>query len=319
MGYRDEHGDLLHAAWTEWEESISLEEMQDDYHVIEPMLSKVIDETFANPSTENESSVQSLWSSSFKHADSTIQRLPDGVYASQLLTQSGIAFIRSLLDKAVASGIPTRRPNGMNRNGVILDRKVNGAIPVAPLIDLIESQIIDHVLRPVGRLLFQEYIGCNDDIEYFAFTIRYDGGDLDDNMPRDIKLKEHRDASVITLNVNLNLHDEGYSGSDVFFREFPRTDSKEKSLHNDMALVKFSPGMAIIHLGAHRHGSIPILQYNHVKDDSMRYNLVIWLFGEHGDVRIAPYSREEQMNIVERWHGCDSVRGVISNIHNFVD
>jgi len=283
------------------------------------MLSKVIDEAFANPSSENESTVRSLWSSPFKHADNTIQHLPDGVYATQLLTQSGIAFVRSLLDKAVASGIPTRRPNGMNRNGIILDRKVNGAVPYSVLIDLIERQIINRVLRPVGRLLFKEYVGCSDDIEYFAFTIRYDGDIADDDTPRDIKLNEHRDASVITLNVNLNLPDERYSGSDVYFREFPHTDSKEKTLNNNKTLIGFYPGVAIIHLGAHRHGSIPILQPNETKDDSvMRYNLVIWLFGEHGDVRIAPYAPEEQMNAVERWHGCDSVRGVMSNVYNFV-
>ena len=43
----------------------------------------------------------------------------------------------------------------------------------------------------------------------------------------------------------------------------------------------------------------------------------IYMFGKEGDVRVARYSKEEQMDIVNRWRECDSVRGVISNIHSF--
>jgi hypothetical protein len=92
------------------------------------------------------------------------------------------------------------------------------------------------------------------------------------------------------------------------------TDASESKT----SLVKFTPGMAIIHLGAHRHGSIAISSTDNKDQRSARYNLVIWLFGKGGDVRIAPYPKDEQMNAVERWHGCTSVRGTMSNIHNFV-
>ena len=57
--------------------------------------------------------------------------------------------------------------------------------------------------------------------------------------------------------------------------------------------------------GAHRHGSLPI-SAGKKKGSGKRYNLVIWLFGFDGDVRISPYSKEEQMNAVERWRGCSN-------------
>jgi hypothetical protein len=58
--------------------------------------------------------------------------------------------------------------------------------------------------------------GGNDDLEHFAFTVRYDGGvegggdvgngreydahhRVDDDGRRDVELKEHQDASVVTL------------------------------------------------------------------------------------------------------------------------
>jgi hypothetical protein len=321
----DDHGPLLHVAWKEWE--LTSLDKSTEPEFLNPQLSDAINEVFANPTNENEAAVQSQWRSTYLDANNKTKPLPEGVYATQLLTPSGISYIRGLLDQAAKSGIPTRRPNGMNRNGLILDYKVNGAVPTSPLMDVVEKEIIDSVVRPVGRLLFQHYVGCNDDVEYFAFTIRFDGVYDDDtavfeDQVRDVELNEHRDASVITLNVNLNLPEEEYEGSDVYFREFPYSASGKDTLasasESKKSYVRFTPGMAIIHLGAHRHGSIAISSTENKYQRSARYNLVIWLFGEHGDVRITPYPKEEQMNAVERWHGCTSVGGMMSNIHNFV-
>ena len=50
------------------------------------------------------------------------------------------------------------------------------------LLKLIEEELISHVIRPVGRMLFPDRVGYNDDSEYFAFTIRYDGIDVDVSM-----------------------------------------------------------------------------------------------------------------------------------------
>lgn len=323
----EDNGLLLHDAWEEWESSTYnkdavLSQLRGSETWINSSLSEAIEKAFAYPSDETEATVRSHWSNSYQYPDNEVRFLPFGVYATQLLTPSGVFLIRDVLDNAVASGIPMRRPNGMNRNGFILDREVNGAVPVKFLVDFLEDEIINRVVRPVGRMLFKEYVGCNDDIEYFAFTIIYDGSEINEkgySRKSDVKLKEHRDASVITMNINLNLPGEHYDGSDVFFRDLTESDMENKFLDTvriessgkKTSYVKFSPGMAIIHLGAHRHGSIPILPVTEPKDSSsstakrsgMRYNLVIWLFGKDGDVRAAPYTKQQQMNAVDRWQG----------------
>lgn len=345
----DDNGSLLKDAWAEWEEmQMNLNSFQgvklDDGSFINPVLSMALEDAFKNPSELTEASVKSNWMNSSKHDEEQHPiLLPKGVYATQLLTPSGVSHIRTLLEMATTSGIPTRRPNGMNRHGIILDPNVDGAVPVKDLLNLVEGELINRVVRPVGRMLFPDRVRCEDDLGYFAFTIRYDGdgSEDDDNVhdnvnvesstsKRDVKLKEHRDASIVTLNINLNLPEEGYAGSEVYFRDFPSAgddSSTDNVPENDNerddispgddkngGTVQFSPGMAIIHLGAHRHGSLPIsLSANSDKNNSgKRYNLVIWLFGEDGDVRIAPYEKEDQMTVAERWRGCNHTREVFA-------
>eukprot|EP00804_Cyclotella_cryptica_P025599 CCRYP_002833-RA/>CCRYP_002833-RA protein AED:0.00 eAED:0.00 QI:132/-1/1/1/-1/1/1/95/385 len=325
----DNNGLLLRYAWEEWETSTfyaddALSQSLRPETWINSSLSEAIDKAFSDPSVETEAAVRSQWSNSYQDPDGDIRYLPFGVYATQLLNPSGVSLIRKLLDDAVESGIPMRRPNGMNRNGFILDRQVNGAIPIKFFMDFLEDEIINRVVRPVGRMLFKEFVGCNDDIEYFAFTIIYDGSEINEKeqlQMRDAQLNEHRDASVITMNINLNLPHEHYEGSDVFFRDFPESAVDNEFLVNfgiespgeKVSHVKFSPGMAIVHLGAHRHGSSRILPHTEPKKSSVdtaersgiRYNLVIWLFGKDGEVRVAPYSKHQQMDVVDRWRGCN--------------
>jgi hypothetical protein len=347
----EEHGPLLQDAWREWEDNnmkrtkngsltcnISKHYNDDDDYdgILTTELSIAIKNAFNDPNEIAESIVKSLWMTTTTTPTTTNQpnHLPKGVYATQLLTLTGIKRLRYLLDMATLSNIPTRRPNGMNRNGIIIDPNVAGAVSMNSLITLIEDEIINSVVRPVGRMLFPARIGCNDDVEYFAFTIRYDDDDDDDDddgessdecsvpilLLHDTELKEHRDASVVTMNVNLNLPDEDqYSGSEVFFRDFPSVDDEATSTVNDDngGTVRFTPGMAIVHLGAHRHGSLPITTALTGDNDERssvatiggkRYNLVIWLFGKDGDVRIAPYKMEEQMTVIQHWRGCNYTR-----------
>ena len=63
----------------------------------------------------------------------------------------------------------------------------------------------------------------------------------------DATLAEHRDASVVTLNLNLNAPGEGYGGSALAFQ-----DAREPSARHT---VEFTPGMALIHEGALRHAA----------------------------------------------------------------
>jgi len=324
----EENGLLLRAAWEEWEQEHLARtgfptsggggsHLGEDGDFIDPALSSALEDAFDDPSEETEAALKSLWTDSDHESG---RPLPRGVYAARLLTESGVSRIRGLLDAAASSGIPARRPNGMNRRGVIVDPNVDGAVSPKSLVELVEEQLIGRVVRPVGRMLFPDRIGCDDDSEYFGFTIRYDGDDdggevrgeeegrANGKEPRDLELREHRDASIVTLNVNLNLPEEGYSGSEVYFRAYP-SDEPTAMANGDGethgGTVRFSPGMAIIHLGAHRHGSMPISDSGGEDSGGKRYNLVIWLFGRDGDVRISPYAKEDQMNVLERWRGCN--------------
>ena len=322
----NENGPMIHKAWREWEmkHATTLSDFKDDVKErgwMNSSLLEAIDDAFANPSEETEAAVKSLWTNN--GGSNNNQVMPKGVYATQLLSPRGVTYLRNLFDLASSSGIPTRRPNGMNRHGMILDSNVKGAVPVQRLVETVE-EIIDRTVRPVGRMLFQDRIGCNDDLDYYAFTISYDGTDTTSVMQsKDMELKEHQDAPVVTLNINLNLPEENYEGSEVFFREYPAADNSwssdifgdnSKDDEDSGGTVTFSPGMALIHLGAHKHGANPIT-FNDSDNNSgekhisggKRFNLVIWLFGPMGDVRIAPYAEEEQLTAKQRWHGCNQM------------
>jgi hypothetical protein len=67
----------------------------------------------------SERAVRALWT----------QRAP-GVESAQLLQPEIIAGLRRELARISTAGIPTRRPNGMNRYGVILDAEAAGGVPV---------------------------------------------------------------------------------------------------------------------------------------------------------------------------------------------
>jgi hypothetical protein len=58
--------------------------------------------------------------------------------------------------------------------------------------------------------------------------------------------------------------------------------------------VPMARGLVAAHAGQHRHASLPLLT-------GERVNLIIWLFAEHGVVRVVPYEREDQMGPQQRW------------------
>ena len=84
----------------------------------------------------------------------------------------------------------------------------------------------------------------------------------------DTSLCAHTDTSSVTLNVNLNLPGEDFSGSAVRF--FDRETQKISEL-------TFAPGTALMHHGSVPPESMPITE-------GVRSNLVLWLFGESGRV-----------------------------------
>ena len=165
-----------------------------------------------------------------------------------------------------------------NRYGLILDGEVNGAVPA---LDGLLHDLLEQYLKPMAASFFPDMIKHHDVLEHFAFVIRYQQGE-------DVSLAEHRDASVATLNLNLNLPSEPYHGSSLYF-----IDPEDGVTRH---YVKFENGQALLHRGSVRHAALPL-------EGGTRQNLVIWLFGKGGEVRAetAPYTRDEWLTPAERW------------------
>ena len=259
------HGELLRAAWREHGlADASLADFRSA--AVAPSLADAVNALREQPSPEREADVRVLFNET-----------APGVFCGQLLKADAIAGLRAELARVAASGIPTRRPNGMNRYGVILDDEVDGAVSNG--LAAFVRAMVDAYVRPLGRMLFADLVGAGDDIEHFAFTVRY-------RPDEDATLAEHRDASVVTLNLNLNAPGEGYGGSALAFQ-----DAREPSARHT---VEFTPGMALIHQGALRHAALPI-------EHGARENLIVWLFGADGYVRAAPRAEAEWLSLEERW------------------
>jgi hypothetical protein len=58
--------------------------------------------------------------------------------------------------------------------------------------------------------------------------------------------------------------------------------------------AQFAPGEAVLHLGGQYHAAEPTTE-------GCRINLIVWLFGAHGVVRVAPYDEPEQLQPQQRW------------------
>mmetsp|Transcript_2884 Transcript_2884/g.8513 ORF Transcript_2884/g.8513 Transcript_2884/m.8513 type:complete len:323 (-) Transcript_2884:270-1238(-) len=211
------------------------------------------------PSEEADLRVRELW-----------KEVAPGVFAAQFFDVEYIGRLRAELDRLSAAGIPTRRPNGMNRHGLILSEGL-------PLGAWVEG-LVRELARPLAYTLFPKHVGPGDAAEHYAFTVRYREGE-------DVALAEHRDASVATLNVNLNMDKGDFGGSLLRF-----VDAEDPAKTYD---VRFAPGMAVVHLGALRHAALPI-------HGGERTNLIVWLMGEGGYVRFAPYE-EETLPPAHRW------------------
>lgn len=235
---------------------------------------------------------------------------PPGVWRLALFTEHFTTLLREELLHYEASGIPLRRPNGMNRFGAILDQlglhdsvcsrcdTISGPSPhplLSPrlLMSTCRSMVVlgqlSHLcrryLRPIGAMLFPWLIADGTIDEHYGFVVRYKCGE-------DISLAEHADASVLTLNANLGI--SGFTGGAVAFRG-TRGAVPEAVPEAVVDFADFSAGEAILHLGSHLHEALPL-------ETGERVNLVVWLFAEHGVVRFAPYEKHERLTESERWH-----------------
>jgi hypothetical protein len=312
-----EHSALLQRAWIQWHQQQQrlLPPLNVNSILIDHNLHRDVYQTWKEPTLKKEERIHRKWEEVLLSTTSKTtttktmailnndndnmkqeqqQQQQHKVFRYQnFLTPVGVQVLRDHLDSITYdSGIPTRRPNAMNRHGLLLDPTVPGGVGGNLPIHYFLDNLVRDFVRPLGRSFFPTFCGnSEDDIKYYAFTIRY-GDDGHDPLSTtetggDLELKEHSDASVISLNINLNLPDEEYTGSSIYFVQDDE-NKKERWEFN------FESGTALLHRGMTRHGSIPL-------QSGQRNNLVIWLHGKDGYVRISPYEKDEQLTVSERW------------------
>lgn len=258
----DQNTSLFQEAWTQWEANTGQESVLDS-SLYDPQLREAIEQAWQDPSKEG--AVRDLWTEVFP-----------GVYEAQFFDPARLSVLRDYLETVADADIPLRPPYGisLNRGGAMLDPRSEGYL-AAPNFQTFYRSLMDAYMRPISRLLFPDIVGY--DTQTFGFSIQWQAD-------ADRSLRAHTDASSVTLNLNLNLPGEEFSGSGVKF--FDRETRQ-------VAELGFAPGKALIHHGSVPHESMPITE-------GERTNFVLWLYGDNGQVpRFGAPDR--MLDAKERW------------------
>ena len=258
----DNNRQLLASAWADWEQEVSASLSMPTEEVIDAKLREAVSLAWQSP--ESEQSVRDLW-----------QEAAPGVFKVQFFNPEKIANLRHYLDEVANADIPLRPPYGLvlNRHGAMLDERSEGYL-AAPAFQRFYRRLLDKYMRPIARLLFPEITGF--DAQTFGFSIQWQAG-------MDTSLRLHTDASSVTMNINMNLPGEEFTGSEVDFY-----DAKTGTVKR----LSFEPGTAMIHRGHVPHASQPILS-------GERSNMVLWLYGDSMQIPLSDTSLV--IDAQERW------------------
>ena len=267
---------LLEKAWEEWEVVHKDSLLIPDETLLDPKLRKAIHEAWENPEKEN--TVADLW-----------EEVIPGVYTAQFFDPERLADFRTYLEEVVNANIPVKAPYGiqLNRYGFMLDPRSDGYL-AAPNFQKFYNDIMNLYMRPIARLLLGTY---GYDNQTFGFSIQY-------NPDKDKDLRPHTDGSAVTLNININLPNEVFTGSQVDFYDQKTGKTVQTT---------FEAGKAMIHRGSVPHATHPITS-------GQRNNLVTWLYGDgmqiprganssYGNLNNSVSTEEKKENISpqERW------------------
>jgi len=241
-----QNSQLLEHAWAESETTEHDLPVLDDA-LFDPTLRDAVTQAWRTPSTEM--AVKNLWQ----------EILPD-VYQGQLFDPAQLSTLRRYLQAIADANIPIRPPYGiaLNSNGAMLDARSLGYL-ATPNFQAFYHKVMNQYMRPIARLLFANVYGY--DTQTFGFSIQY-------QPTGDTSLQLHTDASAVTMNINLNLPGEDFTGSEVDFVDRHLGQTKR---------AIFKPGMAIIHRGSVPHAAHPITS-------GKRTNMVLWLYGDNMQV-----------------------------------
>lgn len=258
-----ENKELLKEAWEQWEANEKDQSNNLDSSLYDVSLRNAVNRAWKDPSQE--SAVKALWKEVFP-----------GVYEAQFFNPEQLITLRDYLNSVADADIPLRPPYGisLNRGGAMLDSRSEGYL-ATPNFQAFYKGLMNDYMRPISRLLFPDVVGY--DSQTFGFSIQWQPA-------TDTSLRAHTDASSVTLNINLNLPGENFSGSGVRF--FDRATQQVSDL-------TFAPGTALIHHGSVAHESLPIT-------DGERSNFVLWLYGEAGQVA-RPGTEPQIIDAKHRW------------------
>ncbi|MFP3362492.1 2OG-Fe(II) oxygenase family protein [Pseudoalteromonas sp. SIMBA_148] len=238
--------DLIANAWSEWEAtSIDSSTFTLDDTLLDKNLRQAVKQAWEDPSKEL--AVKAL-----------LHEVAPDVFQFQFFDPERLAVLRGYLEQVWNSQIPMRPPYGivLNRRGAMLDSRSEGYL-AAPSFQAFYNEILNTYMRPISRMLFPEVMEF--DTQTFGFSIYYEPN-------TDSSIRPHTDASAVTLNINLNLPGEEFTGSQVDFYH-PYT--------GDIKSLTFKPGTAMLHRGNIAHAAKPITS-------GERTNFVLWLYGERG-------------------------------------
>lgn len=189
--------DLITNAWSEWEAtSIDSSTFTLDDTLLDKNLHEAVKQAWEDPSKEL--TVKAL-----------LHEVAPDVFQFQFFDPERLAVLRGYLEQVWNSQIPMRPPYGivLNRRGAMLDSRSEGYL-AAPSFQAFYNEILNTYMRPISRMLFPEVMGF--DTQTFGFSIYYEPN-------TDSSIRPHTDASAVTLNINLNLPGEEFTGSQVDF------------------------------------------------------------------------------------------------------
>ena len=189
-----------------------------------------------------------------------------GIYSFDLFTPAFCDLFIAEVDAFEATKLHCRRPNTMNRLGLVVND-----IGLEPLL----SDILERCMAPMCQALY----GSKEDAamvtsaldHHHSFVVRYRAKDSsaatiqkndDDDGTRGLDM--HHDASEATLNICLG-RDNFTSGGLRFCGRFEDANHRTST----QTVVSHEKGRAILHLGRHRHGADDI-------DSGERINLILW-------------------------------------------
>lgn len=173
-----------------------------------------------------------------------LQPCAEGVYSFPCLTDAACQMFVDEVDAYAASGLPSARPNSMNKYGLVVNE-----IGMEAVFDEFQSQ----VLQPIARLLFPVE-GCSLD-RHHSFMVQY-------SMGKDLGLDMHTDNSDVTFNVCCGRE---FQGAGLTFCG-DMGEGRHRLFSYRHQHVK---GHAVVHLGRRRHGADDL-------SSGERLNLIVW-------------------------------------------